>query len=312
MFYPAIKHLISPLKSQGHFVDYFAFLAMEMNPPWRSEQPYLTKLAADPIFKNKDVPSTMRTLLMKEGARLRSLELRGGDVNISEHALVVAERKRALERNPDEDPDSRFPIFDARKSVIKRNADANRNLLRLHLKIRYLWLEVTAAEREDRQLYDYVMFLRDDTLWLRDFDLNRLIEQDAAAEVFVPSCDSRMYRMDQHEMNDHIALVSRAKAHIFGNYFGHLFSKRLDACAMRIRSVFREEGRGCNPEMLLKWVMEVEGVEVLLVDQAFLPFQRGVHVSTRWGVRQCYHKYCQSNKNCLSAFGIPLCENLAL
>ena len=60
--------------------------------------------------------------------------------------------------------------------------------------------------------------------------------------------------------------------------------------------ISRNGSRGCNSEMLLKWVMDDEDLEVEKVSQAMVPFQRSLNIKRPDGSnQQCFHKCCQSH-----------------
>jgi hypothetical protein len=70
--------------------------------------------------------------------------------------------------------------------------------------------------------------------------------------------------------------------------------------------------RGCNSEMLLKWVIEKESLNVKKVGQGLLPFQRSMHLDLNGTVVECFHKYCKSVENNLGDFGMQRCKNIKL
>ena len=139
-------------------------------------------------------------------------------IDIDSEAMLTARRKRSLENHPDEDPDLRFPMFDLRDENVKqRTADGNRNLLRIHLSIQNLWRSALKWEEEEGFKYDFVMFLRDDTLWLSKFNITDFAS--STSDIFIPSCDARDPPMDSNEHNDHILISRREAADIVGNYY---------------------------------------------------------------------------------------------
>ena len=70
---------------------------------------------------------------------------------------------------------------DMRSPQIKlRTANANRNLLRMHLEIQLLWESLLYYEEQMQRQYDYVLFFRDDAQWMDDFNLNRLLSLGGA------------------------------------------------------------------------------------------------------------------------------------
>jgi hypothetical protein len=285
-------------------------------------------LTVDPVFDDtcggKTAEPDIRTLLnnvteecksrhatlisneiQKYGGRARRVVLRQS-LSIDDHPLVAAKRSAAKSLNPGEDPDLRFPIIDLKKK--QATANANRNVLTVFLNYEQLWDEVVKSEDATRP-YDYVMFLRDDTLWLKDFDLFRLIEH-GQADSYVLSCDAREPPMWPEEINDHGSVVSRRKAELFGKYFTHLFNADITGCNKNILP--KTNGTfGCNSEMILKWILTQNGVSTQLVGQGLIPFQRSLHVKMPGGgVAPCFHKYCKSHSDSLESFGIQRCKQI--
>jgi hypothetical protein len=202
--------------------------------------------------------------------------------------------------------------------------------------------------------YDYILFLRDDTMWLQNFDFLSLVEHNSNdkiesnqnnivdissyssssvlrssatstmnttisnnnnIELFVPSCDARVPSMHPAEINDHIAVVSRNKADVFGKYFDQLFLTKIESCGDRLDDTIRygkhakrnnknnndrskqmEPIRGCNSEMILKYILEQNNVTIQYVGQGRIPFQRTALVQKNASeqIRTCFHKFCQS------------------
>jgi hypothetical protein len=243
--------------------------------------------------------------IQKYGGRARKIVLRQR-LSIDGNALVAAKRSAAISLHPDEDPDLRFPTFNFAKK--EATAHANRNVLTVFLNYEQLWDQLVMIE-DTTSAYDYVMFLRDDTLWLKDFNMNRLIEH-GHADLYILSCDAREPTMWPEEINDYGSVVSRRKAELFGRYFSRLFHANITGCNMEIFP--KTSGiSGCNSEMILKWILMQDGVSIQLVGQGLIPFQRSVHVKLPGGgVAPCFHKYCQSYSDRLDSFGIQRCQQI--
>ena len=100
--------------------------------------------------------------------------------------------------------------------------------------------------------------------------------------------------MDSNEINDHAIISNRQSADIFGNYYSRMFHIDTGACRKRLPAALKKN-RGCNSEMLLKWAIDNEEVEVSKVPQSLFSFQRSVNMKLPDGsIKQCFHKYCQS------------------
>jgi len=311
-------HLIKPLTKQGYNVDYFLSLTTESARAFRAEMGYTSFSTFDPEFgaeghgralRSTYVGLILRKTLGQAGANLREFSL--------QHQLIVDSDERlhhyhcmAKRENPTEDPDLRFPTKDLSASAAHaQNAVANRNLLRLHLAMERLWYALLKAEMEDGSMYDYVLFLRDDIKWLAHFDMNKLIAQ-GPADVYLLACDARKPPLHPDEINDHGLVAKRSAADVFGLYLSRLLQFDVDECRKQMTRPMGD--RGCNSEMLLKWVMEKESLDVRRVGQKLLPFQRSMHLNLNGRIVECFHKYCKSSKDNLEDFGVQRCKNIQL
>lgn len=312
-FQSTVEHVIAPLARKGHQVDYFAFLTTNIAPPYRKDFAYTEYLHWDPALHssvgdtggagqvNFDlVRAKMTQEIQDNGGTLRTLVLKKS-ANIEDDELITTHRSDAKAKYPDEDPDLRFPILDLRETAKQKTANANRNLLNLHYTVQELWNDVLAAEASQGVKYDHVLFLRDDTYWLADFNLDRLTAA-CSGDAFVLSCDAREPRLYPEEVNDHALLVARDQADRFGKYYSTLFSVDYEACAQRAYLEETDRKRGCNSEMILKWVLDQSSLSVCKMPQSLIPFERSAHVrlpsstsDSSTDVITCMHKFCQSN-----------------
>ena len=294
-----LHHLLSPLVQQEHHqVDYFLLLATNRAPPaYRAELPYMNHLRWDPIFGDEEMLSQdeigtrIRSLVKDTGASLRSMRLLPS-VNVTD-ARLERKREKARADFPNEDVDLRFPMKDLRPKAMQRTANGNRNMLNLFYGLQLLWGDLLVAEESLRTKYDYIMIFRDDTLWLQDFSMNKLLE--TKADAYVLSCNARVPPMLSHEINDHAIVVSREKAQVVGRYYKSLFDADLEACGEAVKDEMGEK-RGCNSEMILKWILKEHSIDVQEVPQSLIPFQRSVNVAWEGEVVPCFHKYCQSKE----------------
>lgn len=296
-----LYHVMTPLVEQEHYqVDYFLLLTTSAAPPaYRADLQYMNHLKWDPIFGRDQLPSQdeigtrIRSLVEETGANLRSLRLLDS-MNVTD-ARLERKREKAREQFPNEDVDLRFPMKDLRTNAMQRTANGNRNILRLFFGIQVLWDDLVKAEETMKSKYDHVMIFRDDTLWLQDFSMDKLLLDDSKADAYVLSCDARVPPMLAPEINDHAIVLKREKAHVLGRYYTSLLDADLDACAESVKDVMGKL-RGCNSEMILRWILQQNSINVQEVPQSLIPFQRSVHVQREGNVIPCFHKFCQSKE----------------
>jgi len=320
MFSSTVEKLIGPLVESNVVVDYYASLTTVSTKAYRSDNIYMDHIQPDPTLPKSvfhddvNIEEYMRVSIGSHHASVGALRIHES-IDIDSEPMLKARRQTALIDHPHEDPDLRFPLFDVRNEEIGyRTANANRNLLRMHLATQNLWTSAVKWEEEEGFKYDYVLFVRDDALWLDNFNIHKLNMREG--DVFVPSCDARDPPLESSEINDHILISRRDTAHLFGNYYSTLFETDLKGCMDRMPEKLTKGGtRGCNSEMLLKWVTDVQNLKVTKVGQGTVPFQRSANVKLPDGSnKQCFHKFCQSHSHPLNLIDldqdIEICKDV--
>ena len=306
----SMQHLVRPLTEQNHTVDYFLTLSTRKYTPWRNDH-YLHSLTWDPEFGHPSkhhlpryahIRHVVKSRVAHAGGRVRCFALRPR-TNISDDLRLQKLRSRALELHPEEDPDTRFPVSSLGKGNV---AAANRNMLRMFRALEMLWKEVPAVEQRDGKPYDYVLFLRDDILWLDNFVLSDILAS-APADVYALSCNARNPPMLESEMNDFGLLVVRAHAAVYGQYYTQFYNTSKPPCTV--------SKRPCTSEELLKVTLTNWHLTVHLVDQQLFPFQRAariLHTGDRGQTltSTCFHKYCNSQKGSLPDHGMRKCKTI--
>jgi len=211
-----------------------------------------------------------------------------------------------------------FPMMDLREAAKTRTRAGNKNIVRLFLALESLWKNEFRRYEDQLQQpkHDYVLILRDDTLWLDDFDLHKVIATDPTADAYVLSCNGRQPEMLPPEINDHGILIRRDKANIVGEYVSAMASLDLQKCHDSVTEWLGKD-RGCNSEMILKYILETNHVRVKLVPQSLLPFERAVRIDNSSNNNNngndfyCYHKFCQSIEDPLQLpSGMRKCKDL--
>ena len=274
----------------------------------------LQKVMADTIQQVTASPST----LPSKKANLRTVQLLE---NPLEDGPIVDELRRRKIQNDGNNNDKEssssiydsFPMVDDRPQAKDRTRIGNHNMVRLFLAIESLWDGyVVKTESETNRRYDYILILRDDTYWIGDFDLQRVINTNPKADAYVLSCNARQPALLPPEINDHGILIKRSKAHVVGKYLSSMVHADLNECHRSVRSFVGAE-RGCNSEMILKYILHKNNVTVQLVPQSVLPFERSAIVNHNHdegdnnnnnnskdngdnGYEYCLHKFCQSRE----------------
>lgn len=287
----------------------------------------LAAIAPSPLLSSKK-SKTINTTINTHIRALRLLEEPIEDapvldiVKIREQKRFDAEQaKTKMDKNRASfDLFQQFPMMDKRKQALVRTQAGNKNMIRLFLALESLW----NTEFLGYENYDYVLILRDDTLWLGDFDLPTVIATDPTADAYILSCDGRDPKMLPPEINDHGVLIRREKANVLGKYVTAMGAVDLQKCHDSVTEWLGKD-RGCNSEMILQHIMEEHKIKVKLVPQSILPFERAVLIDGKNRNTKtenggdggndddfyCYHKFCQSIDQPLELpSGIQRCKEL--
>ena len=285
-----VNHVLNPLIKNGFQVDYYALLTTSSSPAYRQEMQYTSYTVGDPLFRNKDISKTATDAIANAGAKVQAFLVQQEAVDL-EVKKLEQKRNASRLRYAGRDSDFLFPTLDL--SAGPRQMAANRNMIKVISNQQYLWDEKLLPIEATRGRYNYIMILGDDTYWLQDFNLTKLIATGPDADAYALSCDAREPRMHPQEMNDHGIILSREKAGVIGRYLSSLLSMDLQRCHDSITSL--GPLRGCNSEMLLKWMLQQNNFTVQLAPQSLIPFQRSLVVQGKdKKERYCFHKLCQS------------------
>ena len=321
LFDSFVKHVVqsSSTTSDPVRIDYFAILSLQQGAAFRQGLGYMAHLAGrDELFdgvlattESSPVDTVQEKMLsiMKNAVKSVSTKnfaaiqaLRLLDEPIEDDPVLDIARKREQNRTKPTDGDAEFdffqqyPMMDLRQKALVRTAAGNKNIIRLFLSLESLWKNEFLTH-EKQQRYDYVLILRDDTLWLDDFDLHKIIATDPTADAYILSCDARDPLMLPPEINDHGILVKREKADILGAYVTAMVNSDLHKCHASVEEWLGKD-RGCNSEMILRFLLESNNVKVKLVPQSVFPFERSVLIDGKSSGDDknfyCLHKFCQS------------------
>ena len=338
LFASSLQHLITPLVKQGYIVDYYIALAYSEMPRSKYDLNYLNRVEYDPFFKqgidfylgkayykNTLLEHVLRKKVKEAGSRLKFCAIKN-KFKIDANELILSRRnisKTILFPN-ESDPDVAFPLKDfSSKTIKKLTSYQNRKLLSKYLGTQEMWRFFENYENDKSWKYDYVLFLYDDTQWMDDFDMDKLLAL-GDADIYLLSCDDRQHPLHMDEFNDYALVVKRNVAQFFGNYLENLIKddNLVDNCVKSVQdsSLFIDmynntnttttTVKGCNIGMILKYMIEKHNFSVLRVDQSYLPLQRSVHIRTKKKVVSCFHGYCQSRQNKIDDKGIKKCVDV--
>lgn len=325
MFQGLADHVIKPLvKEQRTMVDYYIMLSVKQGLVYRTDDTYMRLQTFDSPFSalkdEKDAQGVtlymydiIRDTLLDSGANLGGIHIQPQPMKLDPPNLrqKQLEAKRA---RPKEDSYYRFPTLDLRPEFRRRTAVYNRNIFKMYLGLQKLWdKHLIASEHYIGVSYDYVMILRDDTMWLEDFNIKKLIAYNPSADAYILSCDMVEPPKTSREYNDYGIVIKREKAAVIGHYFTKLLDPDIDECHRSVQDI-AEPDTGCNSGMLLYYILNKNNVTVQEVPQSLLPFERTMAVGLKSGESiTCIHKLCQSKKDPLTIPShLQMCKDVIL
>jgi hypothetical protein len=311
-------NLLQPLAEQNYNVDVYAMLTQQEGRAYRQDAEYMQHVVSETYFRpqqrKRTIIKVFQQIVEKSGAFLRGVEIRKYPLPINSTQLEE-KRREAKRKRSHEDSDYRFPTLDLRPHAKHRAVVGNQNILNLFYGLQYIWDEfLIPYETSIGKPYDYVMIVREDALWLDKFDMAKLLAINPEADAFVQSCDARNPPMLDSEINDHGIVIKRSKAEVVGRYFSSLLSADLTSCHAQVhQSQQVGDLRGCNSEMILKWILDKQNITVQGVPQSILPFERSMSILWIDGnVYHCFHKFCQSKDLPLEIEDdIPFCKDVS-
>lgn len=318
------EHFIKPLvEKQNTKVDYYLMLSVKQGLAYRSSDAYMKFHTFDPLFdeimSEKDSGAVtaflfdkIRNMISLSGANVGGIHIQPQPMKLTPPQL----RKKQLtakKARPKEDSYFRFPTLDLRPEFRRRTAVTNRNLFKLYLGLQKLWEKhLIASETYVGVTYDYVMVLREDVLWLDDFNLQKMIATNPSADAYVLSCDMRDPPIITNEYSDYGIVIKREKATIIGKYFEEILKADLDGCHESVKGMV-PAGTGCTSGMLFYWIMKQKNVTVQRVPQSVFPIERALNLSMNNTKEICIHRLCQSEESPLKIpDNLQICSEIKL
>jgi hypothetical protein len=325
VFQGLVDHVIKPLvKEQRTMVDYYIMLSVKQGLAYRADAAYMRYQTYDKTFSaikdERDAQGITLYLYEKIRDAITHSGANLGGIHIQPHPMKLdppALRKKQLDSKkarPKEDSYYRFPTLDLRPEFRRRTAIYNRNIFKMYLGLKKLWdKHLITSEHYIGVSYDYVMILRDDTMWLKDFNIRDLLATNPSADAYIPSCDVADPPKTSREYNDYGIVIKREKAAVIGKYFTQLLNPDIEECHKSVKDI-AEPSTGCNSGMLLYYILHKNNVTVQEVPQALLPFERAMTLGLRTGETvTCIHKLCQSSRDRLEIpSDLQMCHDVNL
>jgi len=181
-------------------------------------------------------------------------------------------------------------------------ASARGNIVKMMKSLQTLGEAMENVEAEDGA-YDFVIILKDDALWLKPFDLSRLLENPLGTEQpsgYHLKCDKHVSTYAAPpwaEVQDFILVLRRSVATPFYMLHRLLFTGDLhgeDSAHSRARVSTYWSRK--NFEAFLRRVSQDHGAVLQPTPPRLLPMQRGGRIAVSTGeVKMCLHYICDSN-----------------
>ena len=201
------EHLVAPLVQSGWEVDYFSSLFLGRPAPWKAKAE-MKELEADWEFQQANethIKNTISQKLSSSGARVIFNHV------FSEQDVDLAEKNFI-------DTDIAFWPRPERRGKTARN-----NFILMWRNLAILWQKAKKHENMHGK-YSYVIILRDDAYWFRDFNLTQILElrgierlpgRPGEGQLYSVLCDeTHISTGDLGGLIDYFFLVDRVAADI--------------------------------------------------------------------------------------------------
>merc|ERR1719356_1750711 len=254
----ATQGLIGPLVKQGHAVDYYLTLNSGDFTSWNSGA---DGFVAELHGSLPAIEQLIRDRVSHTGCVIRHLEISQGVALDKVDKSVIKTHKK-------------FPGID--------------NLLSKNKKLEELWGKLEEVEKKSGR-YTTVIFLADDSIWFKPFDLNRLRQSsDLAPQGFALDCSAQMHGKARCTVwppafTDYIFVVDREVAGPFGKQYSLLLN------------VSELYPRARDDEHFVGQLINGHGIKMNRSPADLIPMQRGGHqrVDGKSGqIEICLHKLC--------------------
>lgn len=257
------EHLIAPLHKAGWKVDYFYSLydgKLGANNTWRG---WAENFEPDPLLSHvqrQDLDATISQRLKMFGADV-------GKSKVYNHTDPSLDDLSFIHGN-------NYGLW----NWSARGAIARRNFVLMHKEINILWRQVETREKKIGAgfQYSYVMFLRDDAYWLKDFDLDLMLQignRTGRGQIFtMGGCNRASAKFDvRRGLVDFIFLVDRTAANIFGNIYKYI-ARPGDMGKSWLQHLNRTNFS--DSEIFYRQLATFTGTEIIKVPVGLIPLQR--------------------------------------
>jgi len=257
------KHLVAPLHAAGWNVDYFASVFVGNANVFDAEMQHVS-FEKDPIFAKFEhlnqtnlsfITSVISSTLARSGAKVPYA--------------------RAFDRHDTATEDLSFIDKSMMWWRVKYGRTARENFIRMLKELEMMWHAAQKEERKQRQQYSYVLIVRDDVWWLKDFDLDLLVRTGGvqkavgrnAGHVYSAPCKNRPTK----GLVDHVFLFDRSAAEIMGSSYSRIVRPG-DFGRAWLEHLEAEKPK--NSENFYMQLANFSGFEINEVPGALLPMQR--------------------------------------
>lgn len=171
---------LTPTIDAGYSVDYFGSFGKFQYGGWRND---VASFKRDPLFNglaHEDILLKMEELITRSGGRVRVLNMNSGDLDVKDKTFI-----------------EKAPMF--KKSVPARHARNTRQGVIRHWKtLNNLWFSMKQAELESQVNYTYVLYQKDDFLWMQPFQFDKVLEAGPIFQIGAESTSAQAMKIYTH------------------------------------------------------------------------------------------------------------------
>jgi len=296
------RHVVAPLARSNRTVDVYLSLSVEGFISWRSHG---NRFVMHPAYVGKDLDEVKDMIvegIRDHGGTAAAVRM-PTQVNLTSHGQAFVDHGNWWSK----DPTTKYA------QNLEHAKTTRRNIAKLYKELDDLWTvakenEVTAGDQ-----YEYVMIFRDDSNWLLDFDLDRLVRaggrkviDGSAGRAFGQKCGPE----GLPRLCDYVVVAERAIAEPFCSFYKMMTDPTSMGVSLDPRSETVLEG-----ERYLYQLTKALHIRFEEVPTALIPFERCGRVNISGTVSVCQHKPTDEGFNGIPKLGVQtmvpdICENL--
>jgi len=282
------RHVVAPLARQGYTVDVYLSLSVEGYDSWRS---WGNLFVMHPAYHGKSLDEVKGMII--DG--LRDSGANAGVVRMPTQVILTSKGQAF------QDHGNWWTSIDNHRDLEHGQATRG-NAAKLYQELGELWTLAKEAEIRASESYKYVVILRDDSNWLFDFDLDRLLS--VGGRVALDGGAGRaLGQMCGHPGEPRICDYAFVAEREVAEPFGSLYRLMTDPASMGV-ALDPQAETVLESERYIYQVVQAFDIRFEQVPTALIPFERCGRLNVSGSTVVCRHKPTDLSYNGVPKLGV--------